>query len=367
MMPWFFCPTQVFFGQDALIDHAVMLSGLGKRCLIVTGRASAAASGALGDLTGALDRLGIRHTVFSEVEQNPKVETCHKGGQLARAFGAEFIVGIGGGSPLDAAKGIAAFAANDIAPMALYEPLPNPPLPLAAIPTTAGTGSEANNISVLTVPIGPQGSKKTYRSPVSFPVLAFADPRYTASLPLALTVSTALDAFCHCAESYFSPLATHLTRALCCEGAKLVWQGLVKAVIGELTLEVRGDLLCGSTLAGIAIGHTGTGFPHPLGYNLSLTDGIPHGAACAVFEGEYLMRQQAAAPDLYQTFFQTAELPDDAGALIPALAKRFYTMPELNDAAVRQYTELVSGAGNYVNSLGTMAVDEIPGMLRKYV
>jgi alcohol dehydrogenase class IV len=366
-MPWFFCPTQAFYGQDTLLENAVMLSGLGKRCLVVCGRASAKASGALGDLTEALARYGIQHAVFDEVEPNPKVETCHKGGRVAREFGAEFIIGIGGGSPLDAAKGVAAFAANDIDAMSLFGALPNPPLPLIAIPTTAGTGSEVNNISVLTIPIGPQGSKKTYRSPASFPVLAFVDPRYTLSLPLDLTVSTALDAFCHCAESYFSPLATNVTRALCCEGAKLVWQGLVKAVMGDLSMEVRQDLLCGSTLAGISIGHTGTGFPHPLGYNLSLTDGIPHGAACAIFEGEYLQRQAAAAPELSQVFYRTADLPADVGERIPALARKFYAMPTLDDETIAQYTELILGVGNYVNSIAAFPVEEIPAMLRKYV
>jgi len=359
-MYWYFCPTQVFFGQGALVDNAVMLSGLGKRCLIVCGRASAKASGALQDLTGALDKLGIGYSIFDEVEQNPKIETCHKGGRAARAFGAEFIIGVGGGSPLDAAKGIAAFAANDIEPMALFDPLPNAPLPLAAIPTTAGTGSEVNNISVLTIPVGPQGSKKTYKCAASFPVLAFNDPRYTLSLPLDLTVSTALDAFCHCAESYFSPKATPLTRALCCEGAKLVWGGLVKAVTGQLTVEVRQDLLCGSALGGIAIGHTGTGFPHPLGYNLSLSDGIPHGAACAVFEAEYLSRQRAAVPELAQTFYQTAELPDDVGELVTALAKRYYNMPLLDDAAAARYAELIVGSVSLVNSPDPMAAEDIP-------
>ena len=364
-MPWFFCPTQVFFGQGALLDNAVMLSGLGKRCLIVCGRASAKASGALQDMTGALDRYGILYKIFDEVEPNPKVETCHKGGQTARAFDAEFIVGIGGGSPLDAAKGVAAFAANDVEPMALFDPLENPPLPLVVVPTTAGTGSEVNNISVLTIPVGPQGSKKTYKSPMSCPVLAFADPRYTLSLPLDMTVSTALDAFCHCAESYFSPKATPLTRALCCQGAKLVWGGLVKAVTGHLTVEVRQDLLCGSTLGGIAIGHTGTGFPHPMGYNLSLSDGIPHGAACAVFEAEYLTRQRVAAPELAQTFYQTAELPGDVGELVTALAKRFYAMPSPTEETLMQYAGLIADSASLTNSPDPLMAADIPAMYTK--
>jgi len=203
IMTWFYCPTQVCLGSYALKNNADALGKLGRRCLVVTGKTSAAVSGVLDDLAAILHSLGITYEIFDEVEPNPSIHACLQGGRRARVFGAEFIIGAGGGSPLDAAKAVAAYAVNDIEPIAIFDSPPIPPLPVAAIPTTAGTGSEVNGYAVLTIP--EQGAKRTYSSPRAFPVVAFLDPRYTASLPYDQTVSTALDAFCHCAESYFSP------------------------------------------------------------------------------------------------------------------------------------------------------------------
>ena len=353
-MAWFFCPTQIFMEQNALKNNAAVLSGLGRRCLVVTGKRSAAASGVLGDLAEVLPPLGIEYEIFDKIEPNPSIHTCREGGRRARALGADFILGVGGGSPLDAAKAVAAFAANDAAfeaagddDTALFDPLPNAPLPVAAIPTTAGTGSEANLFSVLTLP--ETGVKRTFKTPASYPVVAFVDPRYTLSLPYDQTVSTALDAFCHCAESYYSPKATALTRALCAEGAGRLWRGLLAAEGDDLGLANRESLMLGSTLGGICIGQTGTGFPHPMGYNLTLSHGVPHGAACAVFEGEFLRQQMMAAPEL--DFLGAAGLPDEALDKIPAMAG---VIPRLTDAQIERYVALVLDAANFANSVAPL-------------
>ena len=303
MTLWFYCPTQVYLESQALKNNAAILRELGKRCMIVTGKTSAAASGVLDDLAVVLTELGIGYEIFDEIEPNPSVHVCRDGGRRARAFGAEYIIGAGGGSAIDAAKAVAAFAANDMESMAIYDSPPVPPLPVAAIPTTAGTGSEVNGYAILTIP--EMGVKRTYSSPRAFPAAAFLDPRYTASLPYYQTLSTALDAFCHCAESYFSPKSTHLTRALSVKGADLVWRGLLAAEAKDTGDSIRTDLLTGAMLGGICIAYSGTGYPHPMGYNLTLYRGIPHGVACAVFEGEYLRRQEAASKERKRRFMST--------------------------------------------------------------
>jgi len=352
-MPWFFCPTQVFLEPGALKNNASTLNGLGKRCFVVTGKTSAAASGVLGDLADLLPSLGVEYEVFSDVEPNPSIHTCREGGRRAMAFGADYIIGAGGGSALDAAKAVAFFAANDAEPMAIYDPPPIPPLRVVAIPTTAGTGSEVNGFAILTLP--EIGFKRTYSSPAAFPVLAFIDPHYTASLPYAQTIGTALDAFSHCAESYFSPRATSLTIALGIKGTELVWRALQAVTSGDASEAVRMDLLTGAMLGGICIAHAGTGYPHPLGYNLSLYHDIPHGTACAVFEGGYLQRQAAAAPALYDRFLRGAALPDDIGDKLTALAG---PMPRLTAEDIARYAKLASGAKNYANSHAPLESDE---------
>ena len=351
-MTWFYCPTQVCLGSYALKKNADALGKLGKRCMIVTGKTSAAASGALDDLAAILPSLGIAYVIFDEVDPNPSIHACLQGGRRARAFGAEFIIGVGGGSPLDAAKAVATYAVNDIEPMAIYDSPPIPPLPVAAIPTTAGTGSEVNGYAVLRIP--ELGAKRTYSSPLAFPVAAFLDPRYTASLPYDQTVSTALDAFCHCAESYFSPRATQMTRALGVKGANLAWRGLLAAEAGDIDESVRTDLLTGAMMGGICIAHSGTGYPHPMGYNLSLYRGVPHGTACAVFEGEYLRRQASASKEMFSDFMRLAGLPHELPDKMTELAGQ---MPHLTTDEIAKYANLIAGAKNFANSIGAVAAD----------
>jgi len=351
-MTWFYCPTQVCLESFALKNNAAALGGLGKRCLVVTGKTSAAASGVLDDLAAILPLLGVSYEVFNEVEPNPSIHICREGGRRARVFGAEYIIGAGGGSALDAAKAVAAYAANDMDPMAIYGLLPVPPLPVAAIPTTAGTGSEVNGYAILTVP--EMGVKRTYSSPRAFPVAAFLDPRYTASLPHHQTVSTALDAFCHCAESYFSPKSTQLTRALGAKGANLVWRGLLSVQADDVGESVRTDLLTGAMFGGICIARTGTGYPHPMGYNLTLHRGIPHGVACAIFEGEYLRRQESASKELFSEFLSLSGLPYETPEKLTALAG---PMPRLTAEEITRYANLIAGAKNFTNSIGAAAAD----------
>ena len=351
-MYWFFCPTQVFLEPHALKNNAESLRGRGKRCLVVTGKTSAAAAGVLDDLAAVLPSLGIDYEVLDEIEPNPSVHACREGGRRARAFGAEFIIGAGGGSAIDAAKAVAAFAVNDIDPMALFAAPPNQPLPVAAIPTTAGTGSEVNGYAILTIP--EMGVKRTYSSPDAFPVAAFLDPRYTASLPYAQTVSTALDAFCHCVESYFSPKSTQLTRALGVRGANLTWRGLLSAQAKDTGETVRTDLLTGAMLGGICIAHAGTGYPHPMGYNLMLSYGIPHGVACAIFEGGYLRRQAAASSELFDDFMRLADLPEDLPDKLTAFAG---PPPRLTDEEISHYANLIAGVKNFANSIGAVNAD----------
>ena len=351
-MAWFYCPTQVYIESNALKNNATALNGLGKRCLVVTSKTSAAASGVLDDLAAELPLLGVAYEVFDEVEPNPSVHACREGGRRARVFGAEFIIGAGGGSAIDAAKTVAAYAANDMEPMAIFNPLPVPPLPFVAIPTTAGTGSEVNGYAILTIP--EMGVKRTYSSPHAFPVVAFLDLRYTAILPYDQTVSTALDAFCHCAESYFSPKSTPLTMALGVKGANLVWRGLSALESNNAGEAVRNDLLTGAMLGGICIAHTGTGYPHPMGYNLTLHRGIPHGVACAIFEGEYLRRQAAASKELFSDFLNLAGLPNDVPEKLTALAG---PMPRLTAEEITRYANLIAGVKNFANSIGAVAAD----------
>ena len=338
----------------------------GRRAFIVTGSAGAKSSGALADVTSVLDDAKITYEIYSSVPANPPLLDAYNVGIEARKAGAEFIIGIGGGSAMDAAKAVAAFAANpEISPDDIFDSskLTNGALPIVLIPTTAGTGSEANPYSVLSLPDGER--KKTYNSPYAWAKIAFLDPQYTESMSYSGTVSTALDAFAHALESYLSPKADALSAMLAEYAAKNIWDVLTQ-MPDEFTDEHR-DMLCyASCAAGAAISITGTGFPHPLGYSLTMLSGIPHGRACAVFHGDYIeynMKTTSGAERLNALAAALGTKPKLMAEFLPGLAD---VDIKLSEEEIIGYVNLIKGAKNYANSPYVLNEEEMLEIYRKH-
>lgn len=362
----FYMPTRLFFGKDCLKNGADLWTGAGRHALLVTGKTSARLSGALDDVTALLTSLGITFTIFDGVTENPPLLTCHGAGIMAHEAGVDFIVGIGGGSALDAAKAIAAFAANPtLAPADIFDAKKrtNGCLPIFALPTTSGTGSEVNNYSVLTLEGGRQ--KKTFKAADSWPRAAFVNPRYTASLPHAVAISTALDAFAHALESYLSPKSTVFSENAAILAAKHIYEVLSRlpATLDEADRE---QLSLAATAAGMAISVTGTGFPHPMGYSLTLLDGLPHGRACACFAGDYItynQRTETGALRIADFCQKIGTKPRVLAALLEGLADVDFSFTE-DEIAIR--AELIAGAGNYQNSPYVLSKTEIYEIYRAH-
>ena len=149
----YYMPTRIFWGSECLKKQGNALPSIGKRALVVTGKRSARSSGAMDDITGVLGTVGIPFVVFDDSEPNPSIATARRAAEAARSFGADMIVAAGGGSPLDAGKAAAVMAGNDCADDDLFAGrYAGPVLPIVAIPTTAGTGSEVTPYSILTDP-----------------------------------------------------------------------------------------------------------------------------------------------------------------------------------------------------------------------
>ena len=199
-----FMPARCIGGENAVSENSALLAGLGKKCLIVTGKSGAEKSGALVDVREALEKENIAYEIFGKIGENPLLSVCHEAGSAARSAEADFIIGIGGGSALDASKAVAIYASNpDLAPFDIYKRVyENAPLPVALVGTTAGTGSEVTGVSVLTN--DETGIKKSISGPDCYAKISFLDPKYTYSLPYKATVSTALDAFAHAYEGFFT-------------------------------------------------------------------------------------------------------------------------------------------------------------------
>ena len=297
-------PVRVWSGDGAVGKNAALFADFGARCALVTGRNAAVKSGALADVSAALEQNGIPFCVYDAVEQNPSVSSCIAAGKAAHAFGADFIIGIGGGSALDAAKASAVFAANPGLDEALFyqKRWENAPLPILLVGTTAGTGSEVTKVSVLT---DSRGRKHSIHDDRLFAAAAFGDPKYTAALSRPITLSTGIDVLSHCAESYFNRNADEISRAFAVRGIRLLYAPLLAAAEGEaLGHAEREALYEASLLGGLAICDTGTCFPHNVGYYLTENYGVPHGFASARFLPAMLALVREKVPAYEDRFFR---------------------------------------------------------------
>ncbi len=287
-------PINVVSGKDCVRKNTYLLSDFGKKCIIVTGGSSAKKSGALDDILYALGKENIESTLYDSIGPNPRLDHCYEAAEKAITFGADFVIGIGGGSPLDAAKAVAVYASNpdfDIHDIYTAEKR-NKALPIVLIGTTAGTGSEVGKVSVLTDPVS--GRKKSIAPMDCFPRLTFADPTYTHSMPYSITVSTALDALAHALEGYMSEKCSDIPTLFGEKAIDLIWQGLMHLHTAKENPDekMREMLYYGSLYAGITLAYCGTAFPHPLGYILTENYDLPHGKACTAFMDEFIDRSE---------------------------------------------------------------------------
>ncbi len=300
----FFMPAKIITGKDCISKNADVFKKYGTKCVIVTGKTSAKKCGALDDVTAALTKVGVSFEIYDGIGQNPTYASCLEASLLAKKTSADFIIGIGGGSPLDAAKAVAVLAAcNDTSEKALYGmEWDAKPLPIIAVGTTAGTGSEVTPVAVIT---NSKGLKKSFRTDDTYPSVSFGDPSYTMSLSTEFTRSTALDALCHCVEAYFNRTSNEICREFAIRGVQLLMDSLYVTAsrdASELSYEEREVLYCASLYGGLAISVSGTCFPHGMGYFLSEQYGVPHGNACAVYLHHFLSHNAKAEPDKVEQF-----------------------------------------------------------------
>ncbi|MBQ6419621.1 MAG: iron-containing alcohol dehydrogenase [Clostridia bacterium] len=350
--------VRIFQGPGAVQAHPEVFAGYGRRCLIVTGSGSAKKCGALDDCITALKCAHIAYEVFDRIEPNPKTATCHAAGAAARDFGAEFIVGIGGGSPMDAAKAVAIYAKNpSFAHDGVYtRQIPAQKLPVILIGTTAGTGSEVTGVSVLTH--SDTGAKKSISGADCYAEAAFCDYSYTAALPQATTVSTALDALAHAVESALTNRANEKSRAFSAQALGL----LAPYILSDPPFPVpdarmRQALYEASVYAGAAIDLTGTCFPHTLGYVLTEQLGVPHGLACVVFMPALIGRARRFCPDALAFVEDALGVPMETvlAAIRPALPP---SLPLGGDAIADAVARWQKGVANFTRSPGGLTPEE---------
>ncbi len=254
----------------------------GKRALIVTDPGVRRA-GLADAVRASLEKEGIVCEWFDQVEPNPKDRDVEAGGEAAKLFAADLIVAVGGGSVLDSAKAIALLHTHG-GRIRDYEgrgKVVRDVTPVAAIPTTAGTGSEVTRGAVITD--SSRKFKMTVKDVKLAPRLAIVDPETTYALPAAITASTGMDAFVHAIEAYTCKLANPLSDAMAEAAMNLIYRSLRTAVFDGGNKQARYDMMIGSLLAGIAFSHADVAAVHCMAEALGGLYDTPHGVANSIF------------------------------------------------------------------------------------
>ena len=274
----FLIPTQIEFGIDKFLATGKLVSGMGKKALIVSYKDKSLKT-LLDDCVSMLKEEGIQSVLFEEAVTNPTYTIMDRGRDLALREKCDFVIGFGGGSAMDIAKAVAITVPENAGIWEIVEDreITKPPLPLVAIPTTSGTGSEATQFAVISNPEKKQkegiGKKEFY------PVLSIVDPKLTLGMPSGLTAAVGLDALTHAIEGYTTRFTNPITDALAELSIDLVGKSLRQAVFNGKDIEARSRMMLASTLAGIAITHADSSLAHVIGEAVGAVFGIHHGLA----------------------------------------------------------------------------------------
>ncbi|MBR0648345.1 iron-containing alcohol dehydrogenase [Roseomonas terrae] len=346
MLQSFFCPTRIHFGAGAHEKLAELVGTLNCTRIFVTADPAMRSSAILARILAILDQAGIAHSVFSDIEPDPSDTTVAKAFEQCRAHGATAILALGGGSTIDVGKGAGILMTNGgrINDYEGIEVFRTPPLPLIAIPTTAGTGSEVSGSCTITDTT--RNLKMSIRHASLNPArIAILDPVALRTLPEHVAVHSGIDAFVHAFESYVSKGANPFTDALNLRAMTLL-AGSIRAFAADRTNEQAGlDMLMGSAMAGMCFGQTGLGNVHCIARFLGAYFHLSHGlsnALCLPAVAEFnrpaaIARYARVAPLLGVT----DDLPEEEAsratvAAIAQLCRDLGVPPRLRDAGARE-------------------------------
>ncbi|HDD56695.1 MAG TPA: iron-containing alcohol dehydrogenase, partial [Nitrososphaeria archaeon] len=333
-------PRKLIFGRGSIerLGEVIEELGLSGKALLVTGRSFARRSGYLEKLKTILESSGMAVSIFDKVEPNPSTETVELGAELARREEVDFIVSFGGGSAMDAGKAIAVLSsqagrAEDYFYPAVVKP---PVLPVIAIPTTCGTGSEVTKFAVISKGL----RKDVIVGDVIVPIASILDPDVLSYLPRELLAYTSMDAISHAIESYFNKNANPLSDIYVFGALRTIMRYFKDAYDGSI--DARGKLLYASMLAGKAINLCGTAMVHGVGYYLTMRYGFQHGLANALLITQFIRQVSNLVPQRVLELGRRLDLnpstpAESAELLIKALneLKRYSNIPlSLKDAGV---------------------------------
>ena len=344
-------PVNIFFGQDCIAENSAALKKLGKKALIVTDPISAEVTGAGADIKAALDKEGIEYIMFDQVESNPTIGCVRKAVALSKANGVDFIFSVGGGSSLDTGKAVALLSRQDATDDELFtKAFTSDVLPIAAVPTTSGTGSEVTPYAMIIDE--KKGTKNNLNLPYFFSKLAFLDPKYTLTLPPRITVNTSIDALTHALESLFVKTTNPLVASVAYEAIRNISSCFNALMSGDLTLDEREKLMLGSVMAGMVVSQTRTSALHGMSYPMTSVGHIPHGRAMALIIANYMRFWQKHEPELVDRLMDAMQLHslDSFVNIIRTLVGEVKPEEKLSEDTIKAYTDEVMGKHNIINT-----------------
>ncbi|MFJ6279159.1 iron-containing alcohol dehydrogenase family protein [Arthrobacter subterraneus] len=311
-------PTTILYGVGILEQLPQLLGDLRvSNPLVITDR-GLGATPIPARITTVLNRAGIEHGLFQEVESDPSTELVDALAALLRERGHDSVIGLGGGSAMDAAKAAAAAATANVPVTELVGPerVQEDPLPIIAVPTTAGPGSEVTRFAVLSDKSA--GAKVSIASMKIMPKYALLEPELTLGLPAPLTAGTGLDALSHAIESYGSVWNNPVSEGMALHAISLIGQHLRTATNDPSNVVGRAGMLAASCIAELAANATRLGLAHALAVPLGATHGVPHGLAVGMMLPPMCAFNEEVEPARYRTV--AAALDPEAKDLSEALS-----------------------------------------------
>lgn len=297
----YYLPVNLIFGRgkSELIGKKAAL--IGKRALVVTGGRSTKESGLLAKTMELLKENGVTGVLFDKVESNPLTTTVYEGAKTAAAEGCDHVIALGGGSSIDAGKAIAFQTLNggDINDYIYGKKTSDRALPVLAVPTTCGTGSEGNGFAVMTNP--ETMDKKSLRCSAIVPACSIIDPLLMTTMPQTILASVGFDALCHNIDGYISSISQPLTDIMALEGVRLAADSLEKLYEDREDLDSWEKLCLASTLGGMVINTAGVTALHGMEHPVSGLKNAVHGRGLAALAPYVYEASVKGAPYKFST------------------------------------------------------------------
>ena len=357
-MSHFVIPNHTVVGTNVLGEAAPLLKKMGNKAFIVTGK-HVAVSDMMKQLTALLDENGIDCVIFDGITGEPTDTMIENGVEMLKSSGCDFIIGIGGGSPLDSAKAIAAMAVNE-GSIADYngKEIMGEILPLAAIPTTAGTGSEATKFTVITD--SEKGIKMLLKGDVLVPKLAIVDSSFTVGAPKSVTSATGLDALTHAVEAYTSRKAFSMTDTLAVSAVKRIMKYLPIAYKEPDNSLAREQMSIAALEAGICINNSSVTIVHGMSRPIGALFHVPHGMSNAMLLKECLSFAVSGAYEKFANLGRETGVASDSDSDETAAEKFIDSLQNICDVCeIPTLEQYGIDRDEYYSKISKMATDAV--------